>query len=217
MKGIVLDFRSYTKRGKHRHRDKCCDKSEAGVLWACKEWVPALTRKKDVQELFLKMTFEAFLLCLNMLRIPTSIHKDAGWIPGLAQWVKDPALPWAALQVTDVAGIPHCCGCGVGWQLQLRFDPYLGNLHMSRVQPQKKDIWHKYRKMDSVPMIKLLFLNSKPPFSILLCDAGARTLHILAESLLTLPFRDTREQLQDWKKTKDSPPYLLPIPAREDW
>ena len=32
-------------------------------------------------------------------------------------WVKDLALPWAVVQVTDVARICRCCGCGVGWQL----------------------------------------------------------------------------------------------------
>ena len=48
---------------------------------------------------------------------PASTHGDLDSIPGLVQWVKDPTLPWAVVEVTDVAQIWHCCGCGIGWQV----------------------------------------------------------------------------------------------------
>ena len=38
----------------------------------------------------------------------------------------------------DVAWILRYCGSGVGWQLQLGFDPKPGNFHMLRVWPLKK-------------------------------------------------------------------------------
>ena len=42
------------------------------------------------------------LAVAQQVKNPTSIHEDAGSIPGLTEWVKGLALPRVVVKVTDV-------------------------------------------------------------------------------------------------------------------
>ena len=45
---------------------------------------------------------------------PTNIHKDAGLIPGLSQWVKDPVLPQAVALIEPLAQeLPYATGAAI--------------------------------------------------------------------------------------------------------
>ena len=57
---------------------------------------------------------QEFLWWLRGLRTHHSVHADVGLIPGLAWWVKDPALPQMVVHVSDVAWIQDCHGCSIG-------------------------------------------------------------------------------------------------------
>ena len=83
------------------------------------EWVYTGFCFSMVKKFYFKNHFCGSSHCDTAEMNPASIHEDAGSIPGLTQWVGDPALQRAMVWVADAAQIPHCCGYGIGRQLQV--------------------------------------------------------------------------------------------------
>ena len=81
---------------------------------------------------------EEFPLWLRGLRIQYSDCEDVDSIPGLAQWVKDLVLLQAAAQVTDMAWIWCCCGCGIGRHCGSHSTPCLETSMCHRCSRKKK-------------------------------------------------------------------------------
>ena len=73
----------------------------------------------------LKLVVAQSSCCGSAVTNLTRICEDVGSIPALAQWVKDPVLPWAATvaYIADGAQIQGGFSYGCDRQLQHRFDP----------------------------------------------------------------------------------------------
>ena len=90
--------------------------------WKCLEIPPSVSGLANISiKLFFSWSSRHGTAEVN----PTRNHGVASLSPGLAQWVKDLALRWAVVNVSDAAQSWHCFGCGrgVGWQQQLWLDP----------------------------------------------------------------------------------------------
>ena len=97
------------------------------VLRDSNSWHHEVVMKKLTSILIIHIKLILRSSCLS--RLGTWQHRvceDAVLIPGLAQWVKDLALPQAVAETADAAWIQCCCGCDVGLNCSFDWTPSLG-------------------------------------------------------------------------------------------
>ena len=86
---------------------------------------------------------------------PTSIHEDAGLIPGLNQWVKGSGVAMNYGEVSEAARIWHWCGCDVGTST-----PSLGTSICHKYGPKKikiKSVREGIREVKIKTLVFFLF------------------------------------------------------------
>ena len=100
----VCSFYTHFRGLESKNNKRVCKKDKGS--WENAKWLSIVNaggRRGEERKASDKSWYEEFPVWLSGLMNPTSIHEDAGSIPGPAQWVKDLALPWAVVQVTDEA------------------------------------------------------------------------------------------------------------------
>ena len=61
-------------------------------------------------------------------------------------WLVSMRMPVLSLASLSGLRIPHCCGCGVGWQLQLHSAPSLGTSMCYRLSSKKKKNFFNHKE-----------------------------------------------------------------------